>query len=197
MRVKGFQRYCSCKIKVWCCLFTQSRLTLCEQDCHLPWSLAHCRASYRNSCRNPGFAPCLPHSLLGTSSPYLLEAEVQRPVTLPFLHSCHLLLVPQSCLPLCDPMDCSPPGSSVHGTLQARKLEWVAISLCRGSFQPRDRTCVSSLAGGFFTIESPGKPPRLRQQGTNTFGAAVELCVFGHAVIGPALLRAYVCQILD
>ena len=42
-------------------------------------------------------------------------------------------LVAQSCLTLCDPMDCSPPGSSVHGILQARILEWVAILFSRGS----------------------------------------------------------------
>ena len=46
--------------------------------------------------------------------------------------------VAQSCLTLCDPMDCSPPGSSVHGILQARILEWVAISFSRGSSQPTD-----------------------------------------------------------
>ena len=40
--------------------------------------------------------------------------------------------------PFCDPMDCSPPGSSVHGILQARILEWVTISSSRGSFRPRD-----------------------------------------------------------
>ena len=45
----------------------------------------------------------------------------------------------QSCPTLCDPMDCSPPGSSVHGILQARILEWVAISSSRGSSQPRDQ----------------------------------------------------------
>ena len=50
-------------------------------------------------------------------------------------------------------MDCSPPGSSVHGILQARILEWVAISFSRGSFWPRDRNCVSCIAGGFFTTE--------------------------------------------
>ena len=49
----------------------------------------------------------------------------------------------QSCLTLCDPMDSSPPGSSVHGILQARILEWVAMPSSRGSFQPRDWTCVS------------------------------------------------------
>ena len=53
---------------------------------------------------------------------------------------------------LCDPMDCSPPGSSVHGILQARILEWVAISFFRGSFQHRDQTLVSCLADRFFII---------------------------------------------
>ena len=46
----------------------------------------------------------------------------------------------QSCPTLCDPMDCSPPGSSVHGTSQARKLEWVAMPSSRGSSSPRDQT---------------------------------------------------------
>ena len=68
----------------------------------------------------------------------------------------------QSCLTLCDPMDWSPPGSSVHGILQARILERVAIPFFRGSFQPRDHTrisCqVSCIAGGFFTAEPLGKP---------------------------------------
>ena len=50
------------------------------------------------------------------------------------------------------PMDCSPPGSSVHGIFQARVLEWVAISFSRGSSQPRDRTPVSRTAGRCFTI---------------------------------------------
>ena len=47
-------------------------------------------------------------------------------------------LITKSCLILCDPMDCSPPGSSVHGISQARVLEWVAISFSRGSSLPRD-----------------------------------------------------------
>ena len=49
-------------------------------------------------------------------------------------------------------MDCSPPGSSVHGILQARILEWVAISFFRGSSQPRDRTWVSCTAGRCFIL---------------------------------------------
>ena len=51
---------------------------------------------------------------------------------------------------VCDPMDCSLPGSSVHGILQARMLEWVAISSSRGSSWPKDWTCISCFAGGFF-----------------------------------------------
>ena len=49
----------------------------------------------------------------------------------------------QSCPPLCDPMDCSPPGASVHGILQAKKLEWVAMPSSRRSSRPRDRNRVS------------------------------------------------------
>ena len=52
----------------------------------------------------------------------------------------------QSCLTLCEPMDCSLPGSSVHGIFQAIILEWVAISLFRGSSPPRDWTCVSCIS---------------------------------------------------
>ena len=92
------------------------------------------------------------------------------------------VLVAQLCSTLCDPMDCSPPGSSVHGISQARILEWVAISFSRGSSKPRDWTQVfhivgrrftvwaipfsrgssqpqaSCIAGRFFTYEPPGKP---------------------------------------
>ena len=52
----------------------------------------------------------------------------------------------QSCLTLCDPMDCSPPGSTVHGTVHARILEWVAMPSFRGSSQPRDQTFVSCVS---------------------------------------------------
>ena len=54
-----------------------------------------------------------------------------------------LCVCAQSCLTLCSPINCSPPGSSVHGTFQARILQWVAISFSRGSSQPRDRTHTS------------------------------------------------------
>ena len=58
--------------------------------------------------------------------------------------------VTQSCPTLYDPVDCSLPGSSIHGISQARILEWVAISFSRGSFWPRDRTHVSHIAGRCF-----------------------------------------------
>ena len=55
-------------------------------------------------------------------------------------------------------MDCHPPGSSVHGILQARILEWVAMLSFPASSRPRDRTCISCIAGRFFTTEPLKKP---------------------------------------
>ena len=72
-----------------------------------------------------------------------------------------LLLVAKLYLTLCDPMDSSPPGSSVHGILQVRTLEWVAMPTSGGCCQPRDRThvsCGSCIAGGFFTLSHWGSP---------------------------------------
>ena len=62
------------------------------------------------------------------------------------------VLVTQSCPTLCDPMDCSPPGSSVRGILQARILDRVAMPSSRGSSPPRDWAQVACTAGRFFTI---------------------------------------------
>ena len=58
--------------------------------------------------------------------------------------------VAQLCLTLCDPMDRSPPGSSIHGIFQARVLEWGAIAFSRESSQPRDQTRVSRVVGRHF-----------------------------------------------
>ena len=65
---------------------------------------------------------------------------------------CLCMLVAQSCLILCNPLDCSPPGSSVHGILQAGIPEWVSMPSSRASSQPRDQSWVSQVAGRFFTI---------------------------------------------
>ena len=70
---------------------------------------------------------------------------------------------------LCDPIDCSPPGSSVHGISQARILEWVSMPSSRGSSWPRNPTCISCTAGGFFTAEPLGKPLLYRVLQKNTF----------------------------
>ena len=84
-----------------------------------------------------------------TAEKYKATIETIRKV-INFLFLC--VLVTQSCPTLCDPMGCSPPGSSVHGILQAWILEWVAVPLSRGSSPPRDRTRVSCIAGRFFTM---------------------------------------------
>ena len=69
-------------------------------------------------------------------------------------HICYKVkvLVTQMCLTLCNPRDCSSSGFSVHGILQARILEWVAIPFSRGSSWPRDQTWISCIAGRFLTI---------------------------------------------
>ena len=73
--------------------------------------------------------------------------------------------VAQSCPTLCDPMDCSLSGSSVHGIFQARVLEWIAVSFSRGSSQPRNRSRVSHIAGRYFTIWANREAqPRLKPQ---------------------------------
>ena len=73
---------------------------------------------------------------------------VKAMVFLVVMYGCEVK-VAQSCPILCDPMD-----YTVHGILQARTLEWVAIPFSRGSFQPRDQTQISCIAGGFFLIRA-------------------------------------------
>ena len=81
---------------------------------------------------------------LGTAELYLLLGPVLYCRNIKWVTDVNLVLclVAQSCPTLCDPMDCSPPGSSVHGILQVKILEWVAISSSRGSFH-RDWTHIS------------------------------------------------------
>ena len=99
--------------------------------------------------------PC-PSNLITFFISYLAYPNLKIIPTLTLRYACLSdmlkVLVAQLCLTLCSPMDCSPPGSSVHRILQARILEWVATSPSRGSSQPRDRTPVSCIAGKFFTI---------------------------------------------
>ena len=89
---------------------------------HNPWLLVWLLLSTRLSAKWKG--DCVPYS------PFCVHAKLL-----------------QSCPTLCDPMDCSPPGSSIHGILQARILEWVAIPFSRGSSPPRDQTHISYVNG--------------------------------------------------
>ena len=75
-------------------------------------------------------------------------------------HVCVCVLVSQSCLTLCDSMDCSAPGSSAHGILQARILEWVAILFSRDLPNPGIETRSSGLQAGSLLSEPLGKPLR-------------------------------------
>ena len=70
---------------------------------------------------------------------------------------CYCCLVAKLCPTLCYPMDCSLPGSSVHGISQTRILEWLAISISKGFSGPRGQTPISCLSGRFFTTEPPRK----------------------------------------
>ena len=97
--------------------------------------------------RGPG-----PGSLAGCSSPGGTHSDSWARAQAPILSGRVEALVAQLSSPLCDPMDCSPPGSCVPEILQGRTLEWVAIPYSRGSSQPRDQTWVSCSVGTFFTI---------------------------------------------
>ena len=75
-------------------------------------------------------------------------------------HCKSAMSIAQLCPTVCDPTDSSPPGFSVHGILQARILEWIAIPFCRGSSQPRDQTGVSHVAGRFFIVWANREAPK-------------------------------------
>ena len=77
---------------------------------------------------------------LGLQSGFLNSHHLQ------FMIHCLYTKSLQSCLTFCDPMDYSRPGSSVHGIVQARTLEWVAVPSSRGSSGPRDQTCTSDIS---------------------------------------------------
>ena len=108
-----------------------------------------------------------PRNLLSQSEGFSSQVALCRPgflaSSLP--GSCVHAMSLQSCLTLCDLMDCSPPGSPVHGMLQARKLERVAMPSSGESSWPKDRTWVLSfkfpaLQGGFFTTSATWLSPK-------------------------------------
>ena len=85
----------------------------------------------------------------------VLDSGIQQ-IDSVYTYVCVCMCV-QSCLTLCDPMDCYLPGSSVHGISQKRTLEWIAVSYSRGLSRPRDQSHISCLASRFFTTEPFGK----------------------------------------
>ena len=98
--------------------------------------------------------------LLGRKAMIKLDSILKsRDITLPMKIHIVKSEVAQSCPILCDPIDCSLPGSSVHGIFQAIVLEWVAISFSRGSSQPRARTRVSHIVDRRFTIWATREVP--------------------------------------
>ena len=85
--------------------------------------------------------------------------------------------VAQLCPTIYDPMDCSPPGSLVHGIFQAWILEWVAISFSRGSSGPRDRTQVSRIVGRCFTVWATREAPGLGSNKSVWIYLLVHICI--------------------
>ena len=142
------------KVKIECEV-TQSCLTPSNpMDCSLPVS----------SVQGIFQARVLEWVAIAFSSSSLVSRKIQLPLNSQdqiFPSQFAVCLVAQSCLTPCNTMDGSPPGSSVHGILQARKLEWVAIPFSRGSSRPRNQTWVSCIAGRFFTIWATREAPRI------------------------------------
>ena len=122
-------------------------------------------------CSTPGFP--VHHQLLELAQTHVYQVsdaiQSSHPLLVVtvgvFLNSLELQLllagtcwIAQSYLTLCDFIDYSPPGSSIHGIFHARILEWVAISSSRGSFWPRNQTCIFCIAGRYFLLSHPGSP---------------------------------------
>ena len=104
-----------------------------------------------------GSSTLQPHTPLCSSLPSGCSCVVS-------LICCCCCLDAQSCLTLCDSMDCKQPGSSVHGITQARIMEWVVISFSGGSSRPSDETCISCKSPA---LQSKSLP--IRHQASNIF----------------------------
>ena len=128
-------------------------------DSVIPWTVAHQAPLSMGFSRQEfwsGFPFPSPGDLpdpgIKSVSPAL------QAVSLSLSHQEVKVKVTQFCPTLCDPMECSSPGYSVHRISQAKILEWVAISFSRGSSHREIKLMSPALAGGFFTAKPPGKP---------------------------------------
>ena len=145
-----------------CVLVTQSCPTLCDtMDCSWPRSSVHgvfqtrilewVAISFSRGSSQPRDWTQVSHTV-GRLFTVWATREVQC--------MCTCMLNRFSCVRLCDPMDCSLLGSSIHGILQARILEWVAMPSSRGPSWPRDQTCVSCIDRWFLYHWATGEAPR-------------------------------------
>ena len=166
----------------WLTACPSSNLESSSQGPHIQHSVM--LGTYFRSTNKPGssLVPQLSQVRSSRLRTLLSSPLKQLPVHLPELHWLAPAVPPQClCVRACSvmpdsatPIDCSPPGSSVHGILQARILEWAAISFSRGSSPPRDQTRISymspALAGGFFitgtTWDPVSVPEGKSQEGT-------------------------------
>ena len=136
-------------------------------------------AAQRNTHVMDGSCPwlikCCPSSFLGQHDPthscpprrmrFCWELGLLEAPGLSSSHSVHPVAcsVAQSCPTLCDPVDCSPPGPSVHGILQARRLQWVAISSSRASSRQNVSPVSPALQADSFPLSHRGSPYTLDQ----------------------------------
>ena len=116
----------------------------------------YCRFTFNSPCSNKSgtskkrskkwkdAAPIHPQESFSAPSAATLSLYYVYLAFVPFVSCCAKML--QSCPTLCHPMDCSPPGSYIHGILQTRIMEWVAMPSSRVSSQPRDQACVSYIS---------------------------------------------------
>ena len=133
-------------------LSTKRICSLCTSSCHVParvWQARRLRGELVIVAVRPSFEVLF--SFLNDSGVAPERQHVQDKASQTKDAHTQAVSVARSCPTLCDPGDCSLLGSSVHGTLQARTLEWGAIPFSRGSSRPRGGTRVSCIAGGFFT----------------------------------------------
>ena len=146
--------------------FTQG-LARCRPHCYILFWWAF-QASVRSPHPNPRAAVTVStlnwlRSVKPPWTPRAQQAQSRVESALAAIQSTSLSgggggLVAKSCLTPWDPMDCSPPGSAVHGISQARIQEWVAISFFRDLPNPGIKPASPALSGRFFTTEPPGKP---------------------------------------
>ena len=118
----------------------------------------------RNECHSTEGGICIEHfRVQGSNANNLLTVHFPLGVLAVYLNRLCCAPSLQSRPTLLDPMNCSPPGFSVHGILQPRILEWVAIPLSRESFQPRDGMWVSWITGKFIIIWTTREAPRRQE----------------------------------